>query len=71
VTDDPLMSVREIAAYLNVNISTIYMWSQKGQIPAMKIGTMWRYRRSEIEDWLLRHRTPRRVEDQASAEEKR
>jgi PTS system nitrogen regulatory IIA component len=66
MTDDPLMSVREIAAYLNVNISTIYMWSQKGQIPAMKIGTMWRYRRSEIEDWLNQRRTPAIEQDGAA-----
>jgi predicted DNA-binding transcriptional regulator AlpA len=35
------------------------MWSQKGQMPAMKIGKMWRYRRSEIDAWLNASRTPR------------
>ena len=59
MADETLMSVREIAEYLNVNISSIYMWSQKGQIPAIKMGTMWRYRRSEIEDWLNERRSPR------------
>jgi PTS system nitrogen regulatory IIA component len=58
MTDDPLMSVKELAAYLQVDISTIYLWSQRGQIPAMKVGTMWRYRRSEIEEWLTQRRTP-------------
>ena len=58
MTDDQLMSVRELADYLNVNISTVYTWSQRGQIPAMKVGNMWRYRRSEIEDWLNQRRTP-------------
>jgi PTS system nitrogen regulatory IIA component len=52
MTDEPLMSVRELAAYLQVDMSTIYLWSQRGQIPAMKVGNMWRYRRSEIEEWL-------------------
>jgi PTS system nitrogen regulatory IIA component len=59
MADEQLMSVRELAEYLNVNISTVYMWSQKGQIPAMKIGTMWRYRRSEIDEWLNERRSPR------------
>jgi PTS system nitrogen regulatory IIA component len=58
MTDEPLMSVKELAEYLQVDMSTIYIWSQRGQIPAMKIGSMWRYRRSEIEDWLNERRTP-------------
>jgi PTS system nitrogen regulatory IIA component len=57
MTDDQLMSVRELADYLNINISTVYTWSQRGQIPAMKVGNMWRYRRSEIEEWLNQRRS--------------
>jgi len=58
MTDDQLMSVKELADYLNVNISTVYQWSQQGQVPAMKIGKMWRYRRAEIEEWLNGRRSP-------------
>jgi PTS system nitrogen regulatory IIA component len=50
--DDQLMSIKELADYLKVNVTTIYLWSQRGQIPAMKVGNLWRYRRSDIEDWL-------------------
>jgi PTS system nitrogen regulatory IIA component len=59
MADEPLMSVREIAEYLNVHISSIYMWSQKGQMPAIKMGSMWRYRRSDIDAWLSERRSPR------------
>lgn len=58
MADEQLMSVTELAEYLNVNISTIYMWSQRGQFPAMKIGALWRYRRSDIEAWLNSRRSP-------------
>ncbi len=58
MSDDQLMSVKDLADYLQVNISTVYLWSQRGQIPAMKVGNMWRYRRSEIEEWLNQRRTP-------------
>jgi PTS system nitrogen regulatory IIA component len=70
MADERLMSVQETAEYLNVNISTVYMWSQKGQMPAMKIGKMWRYRRSEIDAWLNSRRTPR-VEREALSGEMR
>jgi excisionase family DNA binding protein len=35
----------ELAGYLKVNVTAIYLWSQRGQIPAMKVGNLWRYRR--------------------------
>ena len=70
MTDDQLMSVKELADYLNVNISTVYQWSQQGQVPAMKIGKMWRYRRAEIEDWLNQSRSPA-VEREAAPRWKR
>jgi PTS system nitrogen regulatory IIA component len=59
MTDDQLMSIKELADYLNVTATTIYLWSKRGQIPAMKVGNVWRYRRSDIEAWLNEHHSPR------------
>jgi PTS system nitrogen regulatory IIA component len=67
MAEEQLMSVEEMAQYLNVNISTVYMWSQKGQMPAMKVGKMWRYRRSDIDAWLDANRTPR-IEPEAAGD---
>jgi PTS system nitrogen regulatory IIA component len=50
--EERLMSIKEVAEYLQVDMSTLYLWSQRGQIPAMKVGKMWRFRRSEIDAWL-------------------
>jgi PTS system nitrogen regulatory IIA component len=55
--DEPLMGVRELSEFLQVDMSTIYIWSRRGQIPAMKVAKMWRYRRSEIEEWLNQRRS--------------
>ncbi len=54
--DDRLMSIKELAEYLQLDLSTLYLWSQQGEIPAMKVGRVWRYRRSEVDDWLDRRR---------------
>jgi PTS system nitrogen regulatory IIA component len=56
--EDQLMSVRDLADYLQVDVSSVYLWSQRGQIPALKVGRMWRYRRSDIEAWLDERRSP-------------
>ena len=41
-----------MANYLRVSERTVYDWAQKGEIPAGKIGTVWRFKRSEIEKWV-------------------
>ena len=58
MADEQLMSVKDVAEYLKVDMSTVYLWSQRGQMPAMKVGRMWRYRRAEIDAWLDQRRSP-------------
>jgi len=47
-----LMNIKELAEYLQVDVTTLYTWSQKGKIPAMKLGVVWRYRKEDIDEWL-------------------
>ena len=56
MADERLMSIKELAEYLQLDLSTLYLWSQQGEISAMKLGKVWRYRRSEVDDWLDRRR---------------
>lgn len=50
-----IMTVEEVAAYLKMKPQTIYLWAQKGKIPAAKIGKEWRFRRDIIDTWFLQH----------------
>jgi excisionase family DNA binding protein len=52
-----LMILSEVADYLGMAERTIYQYVQEGKIPAFKIGTSWRFRRSEIDGWLESQRT--------------
>ena len=47
-----LMSLPQVARYLGMKERTIYNWVQTGKIPAFKLGSTWRFRRSEIDAWL-------------------
>lgn len=49
---DDILTIEEVAKYLRVSERTIYEWSQKGEIPAGKIGTVWRFKKKEIENWV-------------------
>lgn len=50
--EEDILTIEEVAKYLRVSERTVYDWAQKGEIPAGKIGTVWRFKRSEIEKWV-------------------
>lgn len=66
MADDTLLNVKQVAQYLQLKESTIYSWAQDGKIPAIKIGRTWRFRRSDLDDWLEQHL---QAGDQADLEE--
>ena len=50
--EDNILTIEEVAKYLRVSERTVYDWAQKGEIPSGKIGTVWRFKKSEIEKWV-------------------
>lgn len=49
---DDILTIEEVAKYLRVSDRTVYDWAQKGEIPVGKIGTVWRFKKSEVENWV-------------------
>lgn len=47
-----LLTVAELAAAWRCNVSSIYRWARTGQIPAMRVGDLWRFDRAAIERWM-------------------
>lgn len=47
-----VMTIKEVAGYLGVHVSTIYKYAQNGSIPAFKIGSDWRFSRKHINQWI-------------------
>ncbi len=52
VVEDDILTIEEVAKYLRVSERTVYDWAQKGEVPSGKIGTVWRFKKSEIEKWV-------------------
>ncbi len=50
--DDRLMTVKELAAYLNLNQRTVLKLAAEGPLPAVKVGNQWRFRKAMIDAWL-------------------
>jgi PTS system nitrogen regulatory IIA component len=49
---DDILTIDEVAKYLRVSERTVYEWAQKGKIPSGKIGTVWRFKKSDLEKWV-------------------
>jgi excisionase family DNA binding protein len=49
---DLVMTVEDVAAYLQVHPSTLYRLLKSGAIPAFKIGSDWRFNRETIDRWI-------------------
>lgn len=49
---DQLMTVAQLAQYLNVRRATLYRWAYHGVIPAIRLGKLWRFPKTEIDAWI-------------------
>jgi len=47
-----LITVPELAAYLRVNVKTVYRLVEKGDIPTIRVGHLWRFSKEAIDAWL-------------------
>ncbi len=52
MADERFITLKEVAEYLHLNERTVYKWAKKGTIPGSKLGSTWRFRRSEIDLWV-------------------
>lgn len=63
-SDKPeIITVQEVATFLRVSERTVYDWAAAGTIPCGKLGTTWRFKRTEIEKWVNQHLTPPNKKD--------
>jgi excisionase family DNA binding protein len=52
LSDGEIMTLQEVAAYLKLAERTVYLYAQRGQLPGIKIGSAWRFRRTDLDAWL-------------------
>lgn len=45
-------SAEEIAGYLGVSKDTIYAWINKRNMPAHRIGRLWKFKTDEVDNWI-------------------
>jgi excisionase family DNA binding protein len=52
---EPWMTVCDVAAYLQISPENVRKKARDGELPAKKLGRVWRFRRREIDRYLSNH----------------
>jgi excisionase family DNA binding protein len=52
MTNEPWVSVDDLARHLGVAKDSIYRWIDHKGLPAHKIGRLWKFKLSEVDDWV-------------------
>ena len=47
-----LLSPKQLAEYLQLSQRTVYRLLERGDLPAVKVGGQWRFRKSAVDEWL-------------------
>lgn len=50
---EPWMGTKEIAAHLGVTVVTVRKWITSGKIPCHRMGKLWKFKASEVDEWVL------------------
>jgi len=50
--EDRWLSVDEIAAHLGIKRETVYPWITQKNMPAHKVGRLWKFKKDEVDEWV-------------------
>jgi len=48
----PWVTAEQVAAHLGVVKDTIYRWRERKGLPAHRIGRLWKFQLSEVDEWV-------------------
>lgn len=52
MNNEPWVSLDEIASHLGVSRDTVYRWIENRGMPAHKLGRLWKFQVSEVNEWV-------------------
>jgi excisionase family DNA binding protein len=52
MTTEPWASVEDVAKHLGVAKDSVYRWIDTHSLPAHKIGRLWKFKLTEVDEWV-------------------
>ena len=56
---EPLLTTAAVAKWLGISTRAVCLWAECHELPAIKVGRQWRFRRDELGKWLQSPRAER------------
>ena len=53
--EERLLSVDDICKYLGIGKDTIYKWIETKELPAYRLGRLWKFKKEEVDMWLKKN----------------
>jgi len=50
--EDRWLSMKEICKHLGVSDDTVYKWIDKFDMPAHRLGRLWKFKKAEVDAWV-------------------
>jgi excisionase family DNA binding protein len=50
-----ILTIRDVAAYLKLPVSTVYRLAERRDLPGHKVGRQWRFHKSVLDEWFREH----------------
>jgi excisionase family DNA binding protein len=66
-----IMTVKQVAEYLQMDEHTVYKLARSGQIPSIKIAGQWRFKKDVIDKWISEESLERVTENIKSSSKKK
>lgn len=69
---EPWVTAEDVAKHLGVVKDTIYRWREYKNLPAHKVGRLWKFQISEVDEWVRlggADDTTSNVNDQAGSDQ--
>jgi excisionase family DNA binding protein len=60
---EPWVSVDELTQHLGVTKDSVYRWIERKGLPARKVGKLWKFKLSEVDEWVRRGAAGRPASD--------
>lgn len=49
---EPLLTTAAVSKWFGISTRTLCLWAECKEIPAIKVGRQWRFRETELANWL-------------------
>jgi excisionase family DNA binding protein len=65
------VSVEQVAEHLGVTRDSVYRWIDRKRLPAHRVGRLWKFKLSDVDDWVRAGGANDEAETSAAPREKK